>query len=553
MIENLRKYTWLIIVIFVILFVSFFFLDSKSVHNMSGGRPVLKIAGRTYNDKEYNNLGTASLQLTYQLASSGDFGLYTFLMGLSAGATSQADTAQKFFIGRMVLRQAKEEFGIYPGEEEISAYLRTLKVFTGPDQKFNAENYRKFIEKGMGPMGLTEKDLRELISDVLASKKLSAIIGTGLGVDRSAVAKNLALENQQLTGELAKLELTPYEEKIQPTEEEIKKYWEGISDSFTTEPRRKFTYIVVAPKMPEEKPLVDTPESIADAAASEDVKKAAAKKKDEEKAKHATEVAEERRKKQLEVDTQVDDFLFNLEKVKGAGFEALAKENGWEVKTSELFTATSPPKELDLTIRSSSRGGKAVDSLFKMQETSDPFSKISEAIPVGENQWVVAHIDGEEKSRAKTYDEARAEARAQYISEKAAEAMKTAANEAITKIKTLLSAGKTFAEAAKEAGIAETKGFNAIASSYRPDGATEPQNLFEAARNMDPATVAEPITESERAFVLYVSKREVVKETNTARIDSEVTSRTTENETYAFTSWIAARTEEAKIVELSKR
>ena len=70
MIENLRKYTGLIIVVFVILFISFFFLDSRSVHNMSGGRPMLKIAGRTYNDKEYNNLGVAALELTSTIVIS---------------------------------------------------------------------------------------------------------------------------------------------------------------------------------------------------------------------------------------------------------------------------------------------------------------------------------------------------------------------------------------------------------------------------------------------------------------------------------------------------
>jgi SurA N-terminal domain len=553
MIENLRKYTGLMIVVFVILFISFFFLDSRSVHNISSGVPKLKIAGRTYNEKEYANLGSSSLELTSTLARSGDYGLYSFLMGLSAGATTQTDAADKFFIGRMILRQAKEDFGIYPGEEEISAYLRTLKVFTGPDQKFSAESYRNFIEKGMGRMGMTEKDLRDLISDVLASKKVNSIVGSGLVVERDAVAKNLALENQQLTGELAKLELAPYEEKIQPTEDEIKKYWEGISDSFTTEPRRKFTYIVVAPKMPEEKADAVTPESFTDAAASDEVKKAAAKKKDEEMAKRASELAEERRKKQLEVDSKVDDFLFKLEQQKGAGFDDLAKENGWELKTSDFFTRSTPPKDLDLSIRSSSRGGKATDPLFKMQETSDSFSKISEAIPVGENQWIVARIDGEEKSRPKTYEEARADARAQYISEKAAEALKTATNEAITKIKTLLTAGKTFAEAAKEAGIAETKPFNAILSTYRPDGATEPQNLFEATRNIDPGSVADAITESERAFILYVAKREVVKDVNATRIDSEVTSRTAENEAIAFTSWIAARTDDAKVEDLRKR
>ena len=556
MIENLRKYTGLMIVVFVILFISFFFLDSSSVRNMGGGQAILKIAGRTYDDKEYHRLGSGAFELTRGLASSGDFGLYQFLMGLSTGATSQDDTAEKFFIGRMILRQAKEEFGVYPGDGEISDYLKTLRVFAGPDGKFSAETYRNFIEKSMGRLGMTEKDLRELASDVLAYKKINTIVGSGLGVDRDAVAKNLALENQQIDGSLAKLERSPFEEKIQPSEEEIKKSWENSSDSFTTEPRRKFTYIVATPAPPEE-PKADeaaAPDSIADAAASDEVKKAAAAKKEAQTAKRAAALAEERRKKQLELDSLVDDFLFKLEEQKGAGFEELAKANGWEVKTSELFARGTSPKDLDVNLRSSSRGGKAVDQLFQIQETADPFSKISEAIAIGENQWIVARIDGEEKSRPKTYDEARADARAQYISEKAAEALKTAANEAATKIKTSLAAGKSFADAAKEAGIPETKSFTAITSTYRPDGASEPQNLFEASRNVDPGTVADIITESERAFILYVAKREVVKTADAAtRIDSEVAARTTENETIAFMSWIAARTEAAKVEQLYKQ
>ncbi len=554
MIENLRKYTGLIIVIFVILFISFFFLDSHSVRNMNSGRHMLKIAGRTYDDKEYNNLGKSSLELAYGLAGSGDFDLVQFVMSLSAETTGKEDAAEKFFIGRMILRQAKEEFGVYPGDEEISAYLRTLKVFGGPDGKFSPETYRNFIEKGMGRLGMTEKDLRELASDVLACKKINAIVGSGLSVDHAAVAKDLALQNQQITGELAKLELAPFEEKIQPTEEEIKKYWEIISDSFTTEPKRKFTYVIATPSLPTEAATPDAPESLADAAASDEVKKAAAKKKAEEKAKRASTLAEESRKKQLELDALVDDFLFKLEEQKGSGFEELAKANGWEVKTTELFARSAAPKELDVKLRSSSRGGKAVDQLFLIQETSDPFSKISEAIAVGDNQWIVARIDSEEKSRAKTFEEARGDARAQYISEKATEALKAAAADDLTKIKTLLSAGKTFAEAAKDAGIPETRPFTAILSTYRPDGANEPQNLFEAARNVEPGTLADVITESDRAFILHVAKREVVKSADAAtRIDSEVASLTRKNETIAFTAWIAARTETAKVEQLYKR
>ncbi len=554
MIENLRKYTGLIIVVFVILFISFFFMDTSSVRNLSSGQPVMKIAGRTYSDKEFNTLGNSSLELTSSLARSGDFGLYQFLMGLSAGATSQNDAAEKFFTGRMILRQAKEEFGVFPGEEEISAYLKSLRAFAGPDQKFSSEVYSNFIEKGMGRLGMTEKDLRELASDVLASKKINSIIGSGLGFDRDTVARSLTLENQQITGHLAKLELTPFEEKIQPTEEEIKKYWESISDSFTTEVRRKFTYVVATPVMPPDTAEKDAPESIADATASEEVKAAAKKKKDEEKAKRAAALNDERRKKQLELDSLVDDFLFNLEQQKGTGFEELAKANSWEIKTTELFARSAAPKDLDVKIRPSSRVGTAVDQLFLIKETTDAFSKISEAIAVGENQWIVARIDGEEKSRPKTFEEARADARAQLIAEKAAEAMKTAANEAITKIRVLLAAGKSFPDAAKEAGIAETKAFTSIISTYRPDQASEPTNLFEAARNIDSGTIADVITESDRAFILFVEKREVVKAADSAaKIDAEVTSRITENETIAFTSWIAAQTEAAKVEQLYKR
>jgi hypothetical protein len=401
MIENLRKYTGLMIAIFVILFISFFFLDSSSVRNIGSGKAIVKIAGRTYSDKEFRTLGSSSMDLAYMLAGSGEYSIYQFVMGLSTGATSKDDGPVKFFIGRMILRQAKEDFGVYPNEEEITNYLRSLRPFAGPDQKFSPEAYQNFVDKGMGRLGLGEKDLRELASDMIAMKKINAIVGSGLVVSKDAVARNLALENQQITGSIAKLELTPYEEKIEPTEEEIKTYWESISDSFTTEPKRKFSFIIATPEavIDTEADKVEEPETIAEAAASDEVKEAARKKKEEEKAKHAGEMAEKRRKAQFDLDTLVSDFIDQVEEQKGAGFEELAKEYKWEVKTTGLFPLSAVPADIALNVRFNSQGGKVSDQLFKIIETSDPLSKISEAIPVGENQWIVARLDEEEKSR----------------------------------------------------------------------------------------------------------------------------------------------------------
>jgi len=547
MIENIRKYTGLMIVVFVILFISFFFLDSSSMRGLGSGG-VIKIDGRVYNEKEFARLGSNALDLTQSLAGRGDFGLYSFLMTMTGDAIDENDAVKKFFVSRMILRGAGDEFGIHPASGEINTYLRSMRAFAGQDGEFSEESYRTFIDKGMGRLGMTENDLRELVTDVLISQKLNEVIGSGLTANRDFVAKDLAFRNQQVSGELARLELTAYEEGIEPTEEQIKEYWENIQDAFMTEPRRKFTYIVATPKATEETPIEEAPETLVEAAMSEEEKEAANKKKEEEKAKNAAMLAEERRKNQLELDGLVDDFLYDLELQKGSGFEELAKANGWEIKTTELFPLSAAPEDLNVDMRKSNRGGKAVEELFRMEKTSDPFSLISEGIAVGENQWIVARLDEEEKSRPKTYAEARNDARAQYIEEEAVKALKAAADAAATKIKESLAAGKSFADAAKEAGIEETHAFTDVTSAYRPDGANEPQNLFEATRTVEAGSLAEIVTESDRAFLIHVAMREVVKAADPEQqITTEVAATSNNNETLAFIAWMRARTTAAKV------
>jgi hypothetical protein len=556
MIEKIHRYKGLLVFGLVLVAAAFVFGDfSRGSKNAGGGgSAILRIAGKSYNDKEFNKLGSAPTSLAQMILRSGDFTPYQFVFEFAKGAKSENDLAEKFFVGRMLLRDAKAEFGIYPGEHEVSAFIRSMKAFAGSDQQFDEKKYREFIDKNIGRLGMTENDLLDLASDILAARKLKAILNAGLGTDRDATAKSLALGKQQITADLARLDLAPFEEKIQPTEEEIKAYWEPIKDAFKTTPRRKFSYILVTPALPPDADAADAPETITEAAASDEAKAEARKKKEEDKALKAAKMAEERRKKQLESDSLVDDFTYQLEQDKGACFEDVAKKNGWEIKTTDLFTLSDAPADLAIKVRASTRSGKAVDELFLIRETSDPLSKFSQPIPVGDNQWLVARLDGEEKSREMTYPEARADARAKFIADKAAADMKAAAEEAATKIKAALATGKSFADAAKESGLNEIKAVKAITSSYKPEGASEPANLFQAASNIDPGALAEPIIEADRAFILHVVKREVVKDPNqSASIDAAVASACNQNETLVFDSWLASRIEAANVEQLYKR
>ena len=234
MIENIRKYTGLIIVLFVLVIIGFFFLDTSSIRASQGGAPVIKINGRDYSDKEYRKLGISGYELTQGLAQAGDFQLYSFLFSLAGNANSQDQGIENFFTSRILLRSAKEEFGIYPGEAEIDTFIRQIRAFTGPDGEFSQEQYRNFIERGIGRLGLTEGDIRVLASDILTQRKLSEILGSGLRINREVIARQTEIQNQRISLHVASIDLAPIEAEINPTEEEVKEYWETVKEAFKT-------------------------------------------------------------------------------------------------------------------------------------------------------------------------------------------------------------------------------------------------------------------------------------------------------------------------------
>lgn len=544
MIENLRKYTGLIIVLFVLVLIGFLFMDTSSMRTSQGGAPYVKISGRTYTDKEFVNLGDSAYQLTQSLAQGGDFQLYSFLFTLAGNARDQSEATLNFFTNRILLRSAKEEFGLYPGEEEIDSFIRQLRAFTGPDGAFSQEKYRNFIEKGIGRLGLTEADVRELASDVIAQRKLAEILGSGLTTNRELVAKRIALDSQRISINVARIDIDPIEEKIDPSEEEIKTYWETVRDAFRTPEKRRFSYVIAKPTFPEE--LAEIPALAADATdeaiAENEAKKAA----------RTAEIAQARRKAQLETDAKVDDFLYNLESKENISFDDLATEDEWDLKVTELFAANQAPDDLKATLRSSSSQGTASDELFRMNVTSDPFSKISPAIAIGDNEWLLARLDETEESRVQTYDEARADARARLIAELAAAALKKAADEAAEKIKASLAEGKTFAEAATAAGITnEAISLPEVTAGYQGDTTKVPSTLFNDSKYTDPGSLAEPVIESDRAFIVHVGTREVVKSDATATtVDAQVSQATESNKISAFTSWLNTRNEAADVQPL---
>lgn len=550
MIENLRKYTVLIVVLFVLVIIGFVMMDANTMQKSQGGTPVLKIAGRTYSDGDVIKHGDSGFKATQFLSQPGftfDFEIYKFLSALQGNAATEYEAAENFFINRLLIRAAKEDYGIHPSDNEIETTIRQMRAFTGQDGEFSQEQYSNFINRGLSPLGLREADIRDLASDIIIFRKLNEILGTGLSTDRDMVAKELAIDEQRINAKLAKIDIAPIKTAIVPTEDEIKTYWETVRDAFRTDEKRKFAYFIVksapAPLPAEIAPLAENAD---DAAKTEHTTKVAERN---------AAVAEIQRQARLEVGKKVDGFLYKLETQKDLNFKDLAKTDGFELKSTELVAKSGAPEELQAAIRSSSNPeGTAADVLFGLTVTSDPLSKITD-VAIGENDWLVAYVDEIEVSRVKTFDEAKQDATAQLIADKAATALTKAANEANEKIKTALAEGKSFEEAAKSAGI-ESEILALTESTQRAelDPAKYPAGFFNAAKYIAPGALTEPIIETDRAFIVLVEKREFVTDANTQdMIDSQL-SRVNDGTGYAaFTSWLNKKTEAANVQRLNRK
>ena len=447
-------------------------------------------------------------------------------------------------MNRLLIQQAGRDFGIQPGDAEIQQFLRERSVFADGDptsftapKQFNQERYQNFVMNSLGKSGLSEADLFLLVKDMLIFEKIQELFGAAVGVNPSDLKRTYQAMQQKIAASYIKLPLETYTAQQKPTEEQLKEFWEVRKESYQTENRRKFSFVIGTPNYPagaEKAPELPKAEKPGDPAP--------------EPTAQDKEILEKRRKAELAVAADMDDLLTKIENSKGGEFENAVKELNWQIKTTEFFTPTTIPDELlALTPRKTTKTVQQL--LFDLKTTTDPISKYTSSFPVGDANWFIARLDEEEESREKTYEEAKEEVTKQWIDEKGREALKAGAEEAKKKIEEAVKAGKTFADAAKEAGY-DALTVGPIGNGETPAGQSEVPSIFTAAQYVNPGDFANIINTADAAVIAIVNKREIVKDPNfDAMLISGMERYKEQARLQAFQSWLAERYAEAEISE----
>lgn len=541
MIENLRKYPGVIIAALVAVFIGFLLMDSQQFFRQSGGSSIT-VNNVSYDTNTFYRLGPSSRKLAMQLTSYQAMDMYSFTAALTDNKSESEDSMEKsFFVNRLLLQQAGRDFGIQPDDQQAIQFLRERSVFTDTDptnptvKKFNQENYENFIKNSLGKSGMGETDLFALVKDFLIYEKLTALIGTAIAINPDDVKQAYQANMQKISASYVKLPLDDFKAKQQPTEEQLKEFWELRKDSYETEMRRKFTYVIGTPQYPEG--AEKAPEAPKAAKLGDLPPEPSAADK---------EIMEKRRKAELAVAAKMDDLLSDIEDSKGGEFENAVRKLGWEIRVTEIFTASTIPEVLlPLTPRKTTK--TLAQLLFNLKTTSDPISKFTASFPIGAADWFIARMDAEEASREKTFEEAKEDVKAQWIEEKAREAIKVAADEAKKKLEESLKGGKSFADAAKEAGFTVVT-VGPIRRGETPDGQAHAPEIFTAAQYLNPGNLTEIINTDSGALIAIVDKREIEKNPNLEMmLMSYVSQYENQMSIFAFQSWLAEQNTAAKV------
>ena len=325
MIENIRKYTGLMIVVLVLLFVGLVFLGDN-VGNTFAGKPVMEVAGRAVSQKEFQRNAIDVQKIAMEIPNRTPLPRETRILAshyldediienpyVLAGSILQQmgmflqpsdGLPERFLANRLAVQHAGLEYGVTPSDKEVESFVENV-LFADEEGNFNQETSRTFFDETAGKLGIGTRGFNEYIRDLMTAQNLSKLIGGGISPEMETVRALYDSEKQSISVKQVSLDATKFEAEVNPTEEEIKAYYEENKEKYNSDEQRKISYVFVEPDW--ETKLSEMTKAKEDAAAKteeERLKKEADKKLAEEAAKRANDAKEAEAKPETPAPTE---------------------------------------------------------------------------------------------------------------------------------------------------------------------------------------------------------------------------------------------------------
>jgi peptidyl-prolyl cis-trans isomerase D len=496
MITILRKnQRVLMLLIAVLTIIAFVWLYNPADTRELGTTSVATAYGR--------NLSQADIERevkSYQLALA--LGQFRLLEDLGGMAQDENRALDQFIWNRLVIQYQAKALGIEPTDSQVATRIKTIPAFQLNGQ-FDPGKYKAFLVEQLGPRGFTEMQLENVIRDALRVERVKATVVAPVAVSDAEILE-AARVFEKVNAQEVRFSLAPSESDANVTDEEVKNFYEQNKPALIKPETRSVEYVKFEIP-PSEKPLegrakVDALQKVADAASA------------------------------------------FVEQASASSFEKAVAATGQPVRRSSDFErsgAISPGGHEKGQALAPDLSNLAPSAFLLTEE-----SPVSDVIQSGDAFFVLKLVKINPQ-RPLTIDEARPLAVSRLGARKAERLLRENAEAALSKVRESISAGKSFQDAATEAGL-KVRSFNYLVPSDEKLSPEE-QEVAVATLLMEAGQLSGMIPTSNGGFSVFLSSREPIGEAGIAK-KPELASRILETKRrLLFMTWLSWARDAAKI------
>ena len=420
MIQVLRKNQRVLMLVVSVLTILAFIL----LYNRTQLDELATVKNPTIYGKSLTPLAIDRQVKNYQLTLA--LGQFELLQKLGGTAQDQDRALTEFVWNLIVLQHQSRELGIEPTDDQVANRIKQVPIFQ-VSGKFDPLKYGQFVSEQLAPRGFTERQLEDVIRDSLRLEALSKIIEAPAAIGEGEM-QAMARAFQPVTAGFVKFERKKDADKIQISPEEVDAVYQQNQSALLADETREARCVVFelpAESKLEGKEKVDALQKLANAA------------------------------------SELTDSLAQA----GSSLEQLATKASAKIVKLAAFDRTGNPAQ-----PSSALNAETMSDIAPATFLIPKAGATSDVIQSGDAFYVI-ELTAVNPARPLTLDEARPRIEAQLRTQKAEQIFTADATSAANALRTAVTAGKSFAEAAtaQKLKVEEIKNVVAAAESTSPE------------------------------------------------------------------------------------
>jgi len=351
-----------------------------------------------------------------------ELGQYDLLSKLADTGADQATAISSFVWNLLVLQHQARVLGVEPTDLQVADRIKAIPLFQTGNQ-FDPLKYGAFVRDNLSPMGFTERQIEEVMRDVLRLERIEAVVEAPIAVGEKEI-RETARVLQPVTAEFVRFNAEDAAKGVRISPEDVAGFFERSKSNLNTRETRAVRYVAFELPMGaklEGRAKVDELQKLADKA------------------------------------TKFTDSLASMP------FDQAATSSGLTVRSTPAFdragtlpavTQVGADAEKQIQdILSKIAPKEVVAALAPPAFLLPAVGKVSDVIQAGDAFYVV-ELSELNPARPLTLAEATPAIEANLRETKSNQALHSSAEEKIKALRAALASGKKFADAAKDAGLA---------------------------------------------------------------------------------------------------